>query len=219
MENKDLSHEESLRLIESMIVKAKNSYHDTGIGPILWGSIIAICSLVTYCQLNGYFELPFDIWWLTAIAIIPQIVISVKYGKTNKHKSHDESTMDAIWISFGVSIALLIFININIIDKISPVFQDYVERHGTKAPANYSGFTTSFFLMLYGIPTIITAVLRKFKWMLYGGFLCWIFCVVSVYTDLKTDMLLTAIAAIFAWLIPGMVLWKRHCKRKQSNGI
>lgn len=219
MENKDLSHEESLRLIESMINKAKNSYHDTGIGPILWGTIITICSLVTFSQMNGYFDLPFDVWWLTVVAIIPQVIYSIRSGKKSKHTSHDEAAMDAIWICFGISLVLLIFININIIDKISPVFKDYVERHGTKAPANYSGFTTSFFLLLYGIPTILTGVLRRFKPMLYGGILCWILCVISVYTDIKIDMLLTAAAAIFAWLIPGIILWKRHCKRKQSNGI
>ena len=62
---KILTEKESLELISQMINKAKNSYHDSGIGPILWGSVIALCSLVTFLQIRFDFPLPFDIWYLT----------------------------------------------------------------------------------------------------------------------------------------------------------
>ena len=51
---KALSEKESLALITQMIHKAKSSYHDTGIGAMMWGAIIAVCSLV---KLSGiHFE-------------------------------------------------------------------------------------------------------------------------------------------------------------------
>ena len=64
---KILTEKESLELISQMINKAKNSYHDSGIGPILWGSVIALCSLVTFLQIRFDFPLPFDIWYLTCL--------------------------------------------------------------------------------------------------------------------------------------------------------
>ena len=43
MEDKKLSEQESLSLITQMINKAKNSYHDTGMGAMLWGAVIVCC--------------------------------------------------------------------------------------------------------------------------------------------------------------------------------
>lgn len=216
-EEKNLSEKESLDLIASMISKAKNSYHDTGIGPILWGSVITICSLVTYFQIKYDFRLPFDIWLLTLVAVVPQMFIVSKEKKINKVRTYDETVMDYVWTCFGISIFLLIFININIVNKLNPVFEEYIRSTGHRADYNYSGFSTSLFLLLYGIPTIITGGYRKFKPMLYGGILCWVCCVVSVFTTVEWDMLLTALSAMGAWFIPGIILWKKYKKSRQAN--
>ena len=214
---KKLTEKESLELISKMINKARNSYHDSGIGPILWGSVITLCSLVTYFQIRFDFRLPFDIWMLTLIAIIPQIFIVVKEKKNNKVRSYDDNIMDYVWICFGISIFLLIFINANIINELNPVFQTYIDIKGTKPQLNYTSFSSSFFLLLYGIPTIITGGCRKMKPMLYGGIICWTCCIISVYTKIEWDMLLTAFSAICAWLIPGIILWNRYKKIRATN--
>jgi len=215
-ENK-LSEKESLDLIASMISKAKNSYHETGIGPILWGSVISFCSLVTYCQIRFQFNLPFDIWILTLVAIVPQILIVAKEKKLNKVRTYDDTVMDYVWTCFGISIFLLIFINANLIYQLNLLFEDYYKSTGKHPAFNYNNFATSFFLLLYGIPTIITGGYRKFKPMLIGGIICWVCAVVSIYTPVEWDMLLTAFAAISAWLIPGIILWKDYKKRKTGN--
>ena len=93
-EEKTLSEKESLELITTMINKAKNSYHEKGIGPILWGSIITICSLITFFRLQYNFELPFDIWLLTLIALIPQLFFSIRDRKKRKTKSYNDDAMD-----------------------------------------------------------------------------------------------------------------------------
>lgn len=216
-EEKVLTEKESLELISQMINKAKKSYHDSGIGPILWGSVIALCSLVTFFQIRFDFRLPFDIWFLTLIAIVPQIFIVSREKKKNKVRSYDDTTMDYVWTCFGISIFILIFINANIVSHLNPVFQTYIEVKGSRPEFNYSSFSTSFFLLLYGFPTIITGGCMKMKPMLYGGIICWVAAVVSVYTQIEWDMLLTALAAISAWLIPGILMWKRNKKRLANN--
>jgi hypothetical protein len=212
-----LSEQESLRLIQQMINKAKNSYHDTGIGPILWGSVISLCSLVTFFQIKYQFSLPFDIWLLTLIAIVPQVFIAIKEGRNSKVKGYDDKIMDTVWICFGISIFLLIFINANIVSRLNPVFQTYIDVKGSRPEFNYSSFSTSFFLLLYGIPTIITGTCRNMKPMLFGGIICWICCVISVYTKVEWDMLLTALAAISAWLIPGIMIRSKFLKNSTAN--
>lgn len=72
---KQMSEKESLELITRMINKAKESCHDTGITAIMWGIVIVVCSLVRYTELKTGFRLPFDIFILTFIAVIPQIYL------------------------------------------------------------------------------------------------------------------------------------------------
>jgi hypothetical protein len=212
MEQGKMTEKESLRLIGEMISKAKNSYHDSGTGPILWGSVISCCSVITFLQLRYRFALPFDIWWLTLIAIVPQLIIVSREKKRKKARRYDETLMDYVWICFGIAISLLIFININIVQKLNPVFINYIETTGGRPEFNYSSFSTSFFLLLYGIPTIITGGCTNFKPMLWGGIICWVCCIISVFTKIETDMLLTAGAAIAAWLLPGIILNSRYKK-------
>jgi hypothetical protein len=217
MADQKMTEQESLLLIQQMINKAKNSYHDTGIGPILWGTVITICSLVTYFKIEYKFTLPFDIWWLTLIAIIPQIFISIRESRMNKAKRYDDKIIDSVWIAFGISIFMLTFINAKIIETLNPVFRLYIDTKGGRPDWDYGSHMNSFFLMLYAIPTFVTGACRNLKPMFWGGIICWICCIISIYTKIKVDMLLMAIAAIFAWLIPGIILWVRYKKRSTAN--
>jgi hypothetical protein len=216
---KTFSEADSLKIITEMIGKAKNSYHDKGIGPILWGSIITICSLVSFLRIQYNFKLPFDIWLLTLAAIIPQIIFSVKEKRTRKVKSYNDDAMDYIWMCFGIAIFLLIHINTNLINVLNKVFYDYRALGGKLPDFNFYSYSTSMFLLLYGMPTIITGGIMKFKPMLYGGILCWVCCIITVYTNIKVDLLLTALSAMAAWLIPGIILWMRYKKAETLANV
>jgi hypothetical protein len=209
MDEKEMNEQESLRIITQMINKAKNSFHDTGIGPILWGSVIAICSLVTWARIHYHFTLPFDIWLLTLVAIIPQIVITTREKKMRRAKSYDDSAIDYIWLAFGVSIFLLTHINIVFINKLDEIFMQYHAAVGKWPNFNLNGFSSSLMLLLYGFPTVITGAIMKFKPMLWGG--------ISVYTRMQTDMLLTAFAAVVMWLVPGLILWRKYQRKKAAH--
>ena len=75
MQEKQLTEQESLMIIQQMISRAKNVFVDTGIGPILWGTVITICSLVQFCIIQFQWKLPFDIWLLALFAVVTQIFI------------------------------------------------------------------------------------------------------------------------------------------------
>ncbi len=216
-EEKELSGQESLQLISRMISRARNSFHDTGIGPMLWGGVIAFCSLVTYTSITWDINLPFDIWLLTIVAIIPQIWISVKERKMRRARSHDDSVIDYVWISFGISIFLFTHINIAMMNRLHEVFRQYKAATGIAPAFRLSNYSSSVMLLLYGIPTVITGAIMRFKPMLWGGIAGWVFCIISVYTPIDIDMLLTAFAAIVMWLVPGIILWNRYKKTKEEN--
>jgi hypothetical protein len=196
MENQDeLSHRQSLQLIEEMIYKAKNSYHESGTSALLWGGTIMLCSAVsfgnTWWGITGLYQ----IWWLTLLALIPQVVISMRESKAQKFKSHTDDAMGGIWISFGIAIFLLSF---------------YTNVVKTEQSA-------CLFLILYGMPTFATGYTHRFKPMIFGGLICWSCAIISVYVSVRIDFILFFIAAFFAWFLPGLILRREFLKEKKKH--
>ena len=191
---KNLSEKESLQLITEMIGKAKSSYHSNGTDAIMWGIIIFFCSIFSFLEMQFHFDIGFDIWWLMWVALVPQFVIMLR-NKKNKHiVTYEETNMSYVWWAFGILILLLMFYN-----------HLYHPHH-----------SESLFLMLFGIPTFITGGMFRFKPMIIGGIICWILFIVSLHTSIKINLLLMALAALAAWLIPGIILRQKCSKATQQ---
>lgn len=216
-EEKQLSEKESLDLIAMMINKAKDSYHDTGFSAIMWGAVIAFCALVKLSELHFGYRLPFDIYLLTLVAVIPQVFITIKEKRERKVKSYDDAYMDYIWLAFGISIFLMIFIVNSIFSAWQPVAEEYQKLTDHSVKYRFHEFISPLFLLLYGMPTFITGAACKFKPMLWGGIFCWICCIVTIYTTIKIDLLLTAASAIMAWLIPGILMEREYRRYKKEQ--
>ena len=183
--------QQSLDLINEMISKAKKSYITKGLASIVWGLIIVICSLVTWAQVHFKFRIGIDIWLLTVIALISQIFFSIKESRSRNFVSYDKEPLAYSWMAFGISIFIL------------SLYSGYHDQKGEGS---------SLFMMLYAMPTFITGGITKFKPMIFGGIFCWVASIVSIFTTLEIDLLLMAACGLFAWLIPGIILWRRYKK-------
>ncbi|MGZ5304443.1 MAG: hypothetical protein ACXWDO_10050 [Bacteroidia bacterium] len=196
MENKEeLSHEQSLALIEEMIYKAKNSYHESGTSALLWGGIIMFCSAVSFA--NTWLKIDWlnKVWFLTLLAVVPQIIISIRESKAQKFKSHTDDAMSGIWISFGIGIFLVSY---------------------CASVINLGNAAAPLFLILYGMPTFATGYTYRFTPMIVGGIVCWICAVISLYVFQRIDFILFFIAAFFAWFLPGLILRRDYLKEKKN---
>lgn len=191
-EEKTLTEKESLELIASMINKAKNSYIESGIGPLYWGSLITFCCLVNFAEINFHFNPGFDIWGLSFVALVPQVYFMRRSRKQKNFTSHDDVVMNFVWGTFALCIFMLTF---------------YVSQTHAK-------HQTALFMMIYGMPTFITGGMRKFTPMLIGGMICWICSIASFYMDFSGQILLMTISATSAWLVPGIILRRRYLKLK-----
>jgi hypothetical protein len=194
-QEKELTGQESLALIAQMISKARRDYLDSGLSALLWGAVITFCSLATF--VNGYLKWGvLDwVWWLTPIALVPQMIIVWNEAKTRKHRSYAEDNMGGIWISFGIAVFLLSYI--------TNVYQ--VNEQG------------SLFLMLYGIPTFATGYARRFRPMLIGGVACWALAILCHYVPYPYKLLCITAAAQLAWFIPGLIIRKRYLIAKKQH--
>ncbi len=195
MQEENFSQQDSLKLINEMIGKAKRSYVTKGTASIVWGSLIVFCSMITWARIKYGFNIGFDVWLLLLLALIPQIFFSVKEKRSKNYTSHDEGSVYFVWITFAICIFILSFYN-----------SKFGNEH-----------STTLVMMLYGIPTFITGGIFKFKPMIFGGLCCWALSVISIYTSLENDMLLMAASGLVAWLIPGLILFNRYQKQRRPN--
>lgn len=194
-EQEPLSHSDSLALIEEMIHKARNSYHESGTSALLWGGTIMLCSAVSLG--NTWWNIGWlnQVWWLTLLALIPQIIISARESKMQKFKSHTADADNAIWISFGIAIFLV------------SLYANIVQPKGTAC----------LFLILYGMPTFATGYMYRFTYMIVGGIICWVSAVVSIYVNYRLDFVLFFLSAFFAWFLPGLILRADYLKEKGKH--
>ncbi len=195
MDQQIMTEEESLALITSMIRKAKCDYEESGISALMWGSVITFCSLIDFISYFQKWEWANYIWFLPLIVVIPQIIIGIREGRKKKIKSYHDDTMSGIWISFGISILLFSYFN-------------------SRYPVTH---VESAYIILYGIPTFTTGMVRRFFPMTLGGIACWIIAIITIYVNFPYTMLLTALAAIVAWFIPGLILRSRYLKLMKEN--
>lgn len=219
---KVLTEQESLALITEMIGKARNHFHESGTSAILWGTVVSFCGFVSFAQAYWKFEIGFDIWLLALVAIVPQIIISIKEARRHLVKTHSQSAIDTVWTIYGISIfALIFYINIvpGIVDhfyaanKVQLLQKDLVtgivSDHHVYIPS-----ASSLLLIIYAFPTICTGIINRFRPMIIGAIICYALFIASLFTTTVYDFLFMGLAGICNWLIPGIILRNRYMQVK-----
>lgn len=225
MAEQPFSQQESLKLITEMIQKAKKTFHERGTSSILWGSVIAFCGLFSFARMQWRFDIGFDVWLLTLAAFIPQAFISIKERRERTVLTHNQATLNHVWIVYGISIfALVFYFNIvpAVTDKqlLSEGRQLFQRTGAGEEPFHYFPASSgSLLLMLYAIPTFITGLTYRFKPMIIGAVICYAFFIASLFTDTRLDMLFNGLAAVCNWLIPGLLLRRRYRKENSMRNV
>jgi hypothetical protein len=88
-----------------------------------------------------------------------------------------------LWITFGVSVFILIFFGASINYNLNPVI-----------------------LLISTIPTIATGVIIRFKPLVLGGISFWILGILCFLVSFEYQNLVGAAAVIVGYLIPGYML-------------
>jgi hypothetical protein len=218
-----MSGHESLSLINEMIQKAKGSFHETGASAILWGTVVAVCGLISFAEQQWKFSIGFDVWLLIFIAVIPQVYIISREKKKKLVKSYQAAATDNVWFVYAISLVALILYN-NIVPDVSDrlmqqqegmqLLQKNIQTGEVKDFHFFIPGISSVYLIIYAFPTIATGLINKFKPMIWGAVICYTFFVISLFTTFKYDMLLMGLAGIANWLVPGLILRNRYIKNQ-----
>ena len=196
MPQAELSPQESLLLIDSMINKARNRFTENGFMYLLWGWLIFACAVLHFILVK--FDIvphPEIIWGSTWLVVIFQVIYFSRKKKKEKIKTYSDGIMNGIWVSFGMCMFILIFIlsRYNVWPMVFPLI-----------------------LMMYGIPTFLSGTAMQFNPLKIGGIICWVLAVVATFVPPLYVLLLLALAVIAAWIIPGYIMRSRYNKQNSN---
>lgn len=193
MEDKELSPQESLALIQQMIGKARKRYTDNSFYFLLWGWITMVASLFHYFTATyTTFEHPYAGWSLTIIGAILSMVKGNKDGRTAKVHNYTDKMYGWLWLSLGVAMFTIIF-------------------NGEFLNWN----TVPFILLLAGVGTSVSGAMMNFQPLRIGAIIFWLLALASFRVDPNQQMLLMAAGVAFGYLVPGYIM-KSNAKK---NGI
>ncbi|HQW84751.1 MAG TPA: hypothetical protein PK987_09830 [Ferruginibacter sp.] len=189
-QNDNLSPNESMQLINSMINQAKNRFSENGFLYLVWGWLIFICSILHFIFLKlNLFKHPEIVWTSCWLAVIFQIVYLSKRKKKEKVKTYSENIVNYIWVSFGICMFIVVII---------------------MSRFNNWSLMNSIILLLYGTPTFLSGISMQFKPLIIGGIICWGLAILSVFIQPVYVLLLLATAVFSAWIIPGYILSSKY---------
>ena len=187
-QTRELNPTESLHIISDAINKTRENIRGQSFYYLLWGWIVTIASFSHYVLAsNTNFKMEYLPWLiLIPIGWITSIAYSIKREKTKPYQTYFELFLKYLWIVLGISFILVVFISAKL--KINP---------------------TALVLLLAGIGTFISGLTLKFKPLIIGGLLLFIFSIISLFVDKSYILLIHTIAIIVGYLIPAYLL-KNH---------
>src|SRR5258705_3369289 len=113
MEEKNLTEQESLMIIQQMINTAKHEQKDDGKGWILWGWLLFLVSLLTYINLHTHWFSTYYFWSyfgiLSLLLILYSIVKYFFFRKKERARTYTGELFQKLNVGFFISIMIIIF--------------------------------------------------------------------------------------------------------------
>ena len=180
-EKKNLTNEESLDIILGMINQAKVNIKQSSFHLLLWGWVIFTASISHFYLLKfTSIENPEYAWGLT----LPAMAVSMVYGSIMGRKAKTTTYADKlymfVWMGFIISLIILLV---------------FTEEEGVP-----------IILLLTGYATFLSGNILKFKPLIVGGVLFWLFAILSFILANEYTLLISGISVLTGYLVPGYML-------------
>jgi hypothetical protein len=198
MEDKNMTEQESLQIIQQMIQTAKNEQKDDGKGWIIWGWLIFLASVFTFINLKYEWLSVFFFWNVfgifTLVLLGYETVQHLLKRRKEKVRTYTKDLFDKLNIGFVISLMLIILsMNLGVDPK--------------------KGF--ALLLGLYGFWILIYGAVLNFKPSIIGAYITWALAFASLFVkSFEYTMLLHAIAVLCGYIIPGYMANKEFNKIK-----
>jgi hypothetical protein len=179
----NLTAQQSLDIITSMIQQVKGNAQKHSFHFLMWGWIVVLANLGMYTLTKMEFEYPFIVWLITVPAWFISFYVGYKARKENRVYTHYDYIHLSLWLGFGIVIFTLVGFGYKINFQINALI-----------------------LTISCIPTFLSGVMMRFRPLMVGGVLFWIFGIISFLTPMENQPLVGAVAILCGYLIPGYML-------------
>jgi hypothetical protein len=188
--DKSMTAEESLQIIQKMIDQNKISLTDNSFYLLMWGWLSLAASLINVFLLRaGIGPVSYSIWCMLPIIGTP---LSIWYARKypEQSRTHMGFFIQNLWKGFGITFLILFVL----------VF--------------FVHFPITFtFLLFLGTAIFITGMVTKFVPLLAGAIVFWISAILCITSsDPQMQLIIYAIAIFAGYIIPGYFL-KNHYRK------
>ena len=183
----DLSPQQSLHLIETMIAKTKANISEGTVYFLLWGWLTFSAILGQYfLKVVVEYRHHYIVWLVTIAGVIGSAFYTRKRKRKANARTYIGDSMSFLWTGLAVSFFIL-----------SILFSRL---------ENGWLFCYPFYILLYGLGTFVSGKILQFKPLVIGGIINWGLSIASVFFDFDNQMLFAAAAILTSYIIPGYLL-------------
>jgi Flp pilus assembly protein TadB len=197
MEEQKITESESLHLIQRMIQVAREEHRENGDGWLIWGWLLFLASvssaILAYLEIWGYIS-----WIWSGILVVGgviYIVFHVLRRKDTKVKTYVQEMLDRFGSGFFISLFAIV-------------------AAGFIIKGSY-GF--GYYYILYAFWMYIHGSAIRFRPLIIGAYVNWLAAIVIfLLKDTAQVMVVSAIAVLVGYLIPGYMLQAEYRKKMKS---
>lgn len=191
MQNKELTPKESFEVINEVISGAKARLNENGFIYLFWGWLIAICALAQFVLFQTEYA---HINYYPYLLVIPGAIYTAVH-QSRKHRAettpnYTANIMAALWVTAGINLMIAGFLFGPAL-KTSPI---------------------PIILIVLAVATIASGATIKFKPLIWGGIVCNLAGIASVFLPTGFHPLALIVAIVAADLIPGYILRNKFKK-------
>jgi hypothetical protein len=188
-EERTLLPQESLALIAEAIRKTKENFRENSRFFLLWGWLIVAASLGFFLLRQytetRFFFLPFPV--LATAGIVTTLVWYRRQKAVSPTETYLGYFVNRLWLVLGLSFILVVYISVS---RGWPPFL--------------------YTLIVAAIGTMVSGLAMKFRPLVWGGVLFFMAAVAGVYLPDAYLPLLTGLAMVGGYLVPGYLLKSAH---------
>lgn len=199
------SGEDSLKLIEQMIGRARAEEKDSGRGWIIWGWLLFISSLTHYFMIKSGIKHGNTVWMIFGIVAFLLAIYEMVFRKyvlkyPVKVKTYTNELVNRLGIAFFISLMIMVYGNY-------------------RTGINNSGVNFGYLLLLYGFWMFIHGSAFRYRLLIYGALINWAGAGLVFYFGEKLgaeSLLVHAFCVALGYLVPG---YTARNKYSQSDSL
>ncbi|MBC7828448.1 MAG: hypothetical protein H7122_11930 [Chitinophagaceae bacterium] len=194
MEERKITENESLQLIQQMIQVAKEEHREKGDAWLIWGWLLFVASVssaaLAYLDIRGYTGW---VWTgILAIGMVLYVLLHVLRRREEKVKTYVHELLDRLGNGFFIS--LFAIVAASFIIKTS--------------------FGFGYYYILYAFWMYIHGSAIRFRPLIIGAYVNWLAAIaIFLLKDTGPIMIVSAVAVLIGYLIPGYMLQAEYRKK------